>query len=125
VLLELALVFPIFLMLILALLEATQLCMITQALSTAAREGARVAVINGNTNSDVTTRINTILTSAGLTDVNTVLSPTDCTSAHITSSPNTVTVTLTYTFTSGWAGTSLYFNGAQLTGTAAMSSERP
>ena len=125
-LLELAILMPVWLMLIFAQIETSRLCMVQQILNTAARQGCRVSVINGKTNSDVTTTINAVLTSGGLTGVTTTLNPTDCTTAHISSSPTTNQVTLSVGFSSVcWPSPSTYFSTATLTATATMSSERP
>jgi Flp pilus assembly protein TadG len=124
--LETAVVAPVFLMLVFGQIEAARLGMVSQMLTAAAREGARAAVINGNTNSDVTTRVNGILSNAGLSSAKMTQSPSDCTTVHMSSSPNTITVSLSVDFSSiCWPSPSTYFKGTSVTASATMVSERP
>ena len=67
----LALLFP----LVLGMIEATRMCMVSQLLANAAREGCRLAVTEATTTSadasaaltDVNTRITTVLSGSGIT----------------------------------------------------------
>jgi Flp pilus assembly protein TadG len=125
---ELAIMLPVFIFLVFGLIEASRLGMVAQILATAAREGCRVAVIDGNVNSDVTNQINTFLSSASIdsSNVTVVQTPTDCTTVSSGDDPNTVSVTLSVPYSKvSWLGTPLYFQSAVVTGTATMSSERP
>lgn len=123
---ELALLLPVFVMLVFAQIEASRLAMVSQILTVAAREGCRVAVINGKTQSDVVARVDALLTSAGITGATMTQTPADCTTVSSTSSPNTIQITLSVPFSSVcWPAPSSYFSGATVSGTAAMSSERP
>jgi hypothetical protein len=95
-------------------------------LTVAAREGCRVAVIEGKNQGDVETHVEEFLTSAGLTDVTMTQVPADCTTVRASSSPNTIRITLSVPFSSVcWPAPSSYFRNATVTGTATMSSERP
>ena len=57
---------PVLLALVMGMIEAARLGMVCQLLTTAAREGCRVAVLNGMTQSDVQDRINTVLNGSGI-----------------------------------------------------------
>ena len=123
---ELAIVLPVFVMLVLGLIEASRLGMVTQILTTAAREGCRVAVIDGNDNSNVTTRINQLLSASNITGVTTTQTPSDCTTVHSSDNPNTVTIALSVPYSKvTWLGTPRFFKTVTVTGSATMSSERP
>ncbi len=61
---EMALVLPVFLMIILGIIEFGRAMMISNLVTNAAREGARMAVLDGSTNTDVTSAIETFLQSA-------------------------------------------------------------
>src|SRR4051812_43884196 len=63
---EMAAVAPVFVALILGQIESSRLGMVAQLLTTAAREGCRVAVVNGKTQTDVQTRINAVLAGSGI-----------------------------------------------------------
>lgn len=123
---EMAIVLPVFITLVLGLIEASRLGQVTQILTTAAREGCRVAVIDGNTNTDVTNRVNQLLSASNISGVTLVQNPTDCTTVHSSDNPNTIQVTLSVPYSSvTWLGTPRFFSSVTVTGTATMSSERP
>lgn len=123
---ELAILLPVFVVLVFSQIEASRLSMVAQILTVAAREGCRVAVINGKTQSDVTSRVNALLASAGLNGVTMTQVPTDCTTVRASGNPNTIQITLSVPFSSVcWPAPSRYFRGATIRGTATMSSERP
>src|SRR5689334_519672 len=89
---ELAMVSPVLVTLLLGIIEGARLGMVTQLLTTAAREGCRVAVLDGMTQSDVQTRITTVLSGSNIS-VGTV-TPT-CTSPYTwTSAPSGTAVTV-------------------------------
>lgn len=123
---EMAFVLPLFIALIFAQIESARLGMVSQMLTTAAREGCRVAVVNGNTNSDVTNRVNTILTSAGMSNVTMTQVPADCTTVHAGDSPNSITVTLSVPYSRvSWLPVPYFLTTATITASATLSSERP
>src|SRR3954471_10534617 len=63
---EMAFVAPVFLMLIMGTIESSRLGMVAQLLTTAAREGCRVAVVSGMTQADVQNRVNAVLNGSGI-----------------------------------------------------------
>lgn len=64
VMVEMALVLPLFVMLVLGIIEFGRAMMIANLVTNAAREGARMAVLDGSSNSEVTNTIQTFLKSA-------------------------------------------------------------
>lgn len=125
---EMALVSPVVIMLLLGMLEAARLGMVVQLLTTAAREGCRVAVLDGMTQTDVQNRITTVLSGSGIS-VGTV-TPT-CPSQYTwDSAPSgtAITVSLSVPYSEvTWVNVSgfNFFNGATISASATMSSERP
>ena len=123
---ELAFVAPVFITLVLGIIESSRLGMVSQLLTTAAREGCRVAVIHGMTASDVQARIDAVLQGSGIS-VGPV-TPT-CPGGYKWDSapggtPITVTITIPYSKVS-WLPTPYFLKNAKVTCSATMSSERP
>jgi Flp pilus assembly protein TadG len=121
---EMAIVAPVFVALMMGQIEASRLGMVAQLLTTAAREGCRVAVIPGHTQSDVQDRINAVLNGSGI-PVGTI-TPT-CTSPYTWDSapkgtPITVSLSVPYSKVS-WLSTPFYLKTANVTASATMSSE--
>ena len=61
VVVEMALTLPLFFMVVLGIVEFGRAMMVSQLLTNAAREGARVAILAGNDNTDVTTAVKDFL----------------------------------------------------------------
>jgi Flp pilus assembly protein TadG len=121
-----ALLAPVLVTLLLGMIEAARLGMVAQLLTTAAREGCRVAVLDGMTQTDVQDRINAVLGGSGIS-VGTV-TPT-CPSPYTwTSAPGgtAITVSLGVPFSQvTWLKVPGFFGGVTISAAATMSSERP
>ena len=63
---EFALIAPLFMLMVLGMIEVGRAIMVQQILTNASREGARRAVLDGATNTEVTTFVNTYLNNASL-----------------------------------------------------------
>ena len=61
---EMALVLPVFLMLVMGIIEFGRGMMVSNLVTNAAREGARMAVLDGSTNAEVQTAVRTFLQGA-------------------------------------------------------------
>jgi Flp pilus assembly protein TadG len=121
-----AFIAPVFLTLVMGIIEASRLGMVAQLLTTAAREGCRVAVIDGMTQTDVQNRIDAVLSGSGIsvgTVTPTCPSPYSWDSAP-SGTPITVSVSVPYNQVS-WLPTPYFLNGAVVSCSATMSSERP
>jgi Flp pilus assembly protein TadG len=121
-----AFIAPVFLTLVLGIIESSRLGMVAQMLTTAAREGCRVAVIEGMTQTDVQNRIDAVLAGSGIS-VGTV-TPT-CPSPYAWDSspsgtPITVSLSVPYAQVS-WLPTPFFLKTAVISCSATMSSERP
>jgi len=121
-----ALIAPIFIMLILGQIEASRLGMVAQVLTTAAREGCRVAVIPGATQDSVQSRINAALNGSGVS-VGTVTPTCPSPYAWNTAPGGTaVTVSLSVPYSKvSWLGTPFFLKNATVRASATMSSENP
>jgi Flp pilus assembly protein TadG len=122
---EMALVSPMIVALFIGQFEAARLGMATQLLTTAAREGCRVAVLPGYTQTDVQTHINDVLSGSGIS-VGTI-TPTCSSSSYTWSTApqgTSITVTLSVPFSQvSWLGNP--FQIGTITTSATMSSENP
>jgi Flp pilus assembly protein TadG len=128
-LVEFALIFPLLLLVMLGIMDFGFLFQRYEVLTAAAREGARVAILPGYTNGDVTARVNAYLTAGGLSDPATVQvgapQAISVGSQCVTVRPVTVTYTYQYLF----VGPIMSFFGEpalgtrQLNATAAMRHE--
>jgi Flp pilus assembly protein TadG len=61
---EMALIMPVFLMLVFGIIEFGRAMMVSNMVTNAAREGARMAILDGSTNADVTSAVQTFMNSA-------------------------------------------------------------
>jgi Flp pilus assembly protein TadG len=120
---ELALVVPLFLLMICGTLEASRVCSVTEILTNVARDGCRVAAANGQTNSTAQTRMTTLLSKAGISGYSTpVITPADVTSSKM-GDQITVTVSVQFRYVT-WLPISYVFpSSLTLSGQAVMSSE--
>lgn len=77
---EMAVCFPVFMLILLGIVEFGRALMVSQMLTNAAREGCRTAVIDGSTNADVESRIDNVVTSTvgvSAADVTKLITVTD------------------------------------------------
>jgi Flp pilus assembly protein TadG len=63
---EFAVIAPVFLLVILGMMEIGRVIMVRQIMVNASREGARLAVVDGSTSSSVSSTVQTYLRSAGI-----------------------------------------------------------
>jgi Flp pilus assembly protein TadG len=117
---EFAIVAPVFFAFTLGMIEVGRAVMVQQILTTASREGARQAVLDGATEGAVTTFITNYLTTAATTAAGTTVafSPSVPTAAGYTG-PVTVTVSLPFNQVS-WSPSPIFLNGATLTASTTM-----
>jgi Flp pilus assembly protein TadG len=132
---ELAISINVLFLFVFGIIEFSRLGMAAQLLANAAREGGRVAAIQSSSLSDVQSRVNTMLSSAGIsagtvTSVNSdpgtsgaFIMPSDWSSAP-GDTPITVLIRVPYKQIS-WLPTPFYLSTANVVGTATLNSERP
>lgn len=120
-LVEFAVVLPVFLLFVLGMIEYGRMVMVQQIITNAAREGARVGVLDNSTSATVTTAANIYLTSAGIASATIAASPDPPSSATYA---NPVSVTVSVPFNSvSWLPSPMYLGGKTMTYTATMRRE--
>ena len=121
---EFAIVAPIFIILILGIIEFGRAIMVQQIITNASREGARRAIVEEATTSEVENVVNTYLAATSVTNAVSVnVSPALGPSVGF-GDPITVTITVPYNNVS-WLGTPWFLGGSQLTASTIMRAERP
>lgn len=123
---ELAMISPVLIALVMGQIETSRLGMVSQLLTTAAREGCRVAVIDGSTQADVQNRVTTFLAGSGIpvgTVTPTCPSPYTWETAPM-GTPITVNLSVPYSQVS-WLGTPIFLTHAVVSASATLSSENP
>ena len=120
---EMAVVLPLFILLVFGLIEASRLGMVAQLITNAAREGCRVAVINQTTQAAVQARVEAVLAGSGISVGTVNPSPSN----WATSSKGTaITVSLSVPFSQvSWLSTPMFLGNTTVSASATMSSERP
>jgi Flp pilus assembly protein TadG len=118
---EFALVVPVFLAFIFGIVEGSRLMEAQQAVTAAARAGAREAALSGSTAASTSAAALGPLTAAGISTagISPILTPSDPATAAADSSV-TVQVTVPYSSVS-WLG--FYFQGVHLTTTITLRKE--
>jgi Flp pilus assembly protein TadG len=103
------------------MIEYGRMVMVQQVLTNAAREGARVGVMDGATQASVTSAVNNYLTAAQISGGTTTVSPNPPSSAAYGAS---VTVTVSVGFNQvSWLPSPMFLGGKTLTATSVMRRE--
>lgn len=119
-------ILPVFMALVMGQLESSRLGMVSQLLTTAAREGCRVAVLNGSTQTDVQNRVTAVLSPAGITPTTFTITCTGTTTWNLAPMGTPITVSLSVPYANvSWLGTPFYLGSAQISASATLSSENP
>ena len=118
---EFAVVAPIFLLLVFGMIEYGRMVMVQQVLTNASREGARRAVLDGSTNSDVVDVVDQYLSSASINGANVTVTPTNPEDAAF-GDPVTVSVDIQFSQVS-WLPSPMYLGGRTLSATTVMRRE--
>ena len=118
---EFAVVAPVFFLLIFGMIEYGRLVMVQQVLTNASREGARVGVLDGATQADVTTAVNNYLTSARITTATVTVTPNPPSSAGY-GAPVTVAISVPFNQVS-WLPSPMFLGGTTMQATSVMRRE--
>jgi Flp pilus assembly protein TadG len=103
------------------MIEYGRMVMVQQLLTNAAREGARVGVLDNSTASEVTTAVQNYLTAANITSPTNTCNPSSPSSAGY-GQPVTVTVSIPFSQVS-WLPSPMFLGGTQLSASSAMRRE--
>ncbi len=120
---EFAIVAPVFFAFTLGMIEVGRAVMVQQILTTASREGARQAVLDGATQSAVTTFVTSYLTSASVSSggATVAFNPSLPTASGYTG-PVTVTVSVPFSQVT-WSPSPIFLKGTTLTASTTMQRE--
>jgi Flp pilus assembly protein TadG len=121
ILVEFAIILPVYLLFVFGIIEYGRMVMVQQVLTNAAREGARVGVLDNSTSANVTTAANRYLSAAGISSATISATPDPPSSAGYAS---LVSVTISVPFNSvSWLPSPMYLGGKTLTSTSKMRRE--
>jgi hypothetical protein len=120
---EFAVVAPVFFLMIFGMIEYGRMVMVQQVITNASREGARLAVLDGASKTEIETRVDEYLTSASIDTTLAVVEvlPDPPTNAAF-GDPITVTVSIPFAEVS-WLPSPMYLGGKTLTATTVMRRE--
>lgn len=120
---EFAIVAPLVFLMLFGMIEFGRMLMVQQILTNASREGARRAIIESSTMTEVTEIVTDYLQRNSISGATLTLEPTDLTSVGA-GDPVSVSVAVTYDQVS-WLPVPQYAGGVLLTGQSRMRAERP
>jgi hypothetical protein len=118
---EFAVVAPVFFLLVFGLIEYGRMVMVQQMLTNASREGARHAVLDGATSTEVTTIVNDYLSSGSISGATVTVTPNPPTNAEF-GDPVTVAVSIPFSQVS-WLPSPMYLGEKTLTANTVMRRE--
>lgn len=118
---EFAVVAPLFFLLLLGMIEIGRMVMVQQVITNASREGARIAVLDGTTTTDVMNAVETYLTSGGVRNATVTIAPDPPSQAGY-DEPVTVTVRVPFNQVS-WLPTPMFLGGVELSAVTTMRRE--
>lgn len=121
-LVEFAIVAPVFFLIILGIVEFGRMLMVQQILTNASREGARRAIVEGVTQSEVETQVNNYLSNASISGATVTVNPGDLSNLGFGDNV-TVSVTVPYD-TISWTGSPWFLGGKTLGASTVMQAER-
>jgi Flp pilus assembly protein TadG len=120
---EFAVVAPVLLLLLLGMLECGRMIMVQQILTTAVREGARAAIIEGNSASAAIDAVKSFLSGAGVKGSTVTVTPNQTQSiSH--GQPITVSASVPFAQVS-WLPKPFFFGNTTLSSVATMRKETP
>lgn len=118
---EFAVVAPIFFLLVFGMVEYGRMVMVQQILTNASREGARVAVLDGTTTSQVTSTVQTYLQSCSVSGATVTVTPSPPSSAAYGAA---VTVAVSVNFDQvSWLPSPMFLGGKTMRATTVMRRE--
>jgi Flp pilus assembly protein TadG len=120
---ETAIVISLFFFFVLVTVEMGRMGMANHVITHASREGARVAVIPGNTAATVTSTVQNLMNSGGITAYTLTMTPSDPSTTHL---GDQVTVQVSTSFSNiSWLSNPLFLGSVTLSASSTLSSEWP
>ena len=118
---EFAIVAPVFFLMIFGMIEYGRMVMVQQVLTNASREGARQAVLDGSTTTQVSTVVTDYLSSSSITGATVTVTPDPPGNAAF-GDPVTVTVSVPFSQVS-WLPSPMFLGGTTMSATTVMRRE--
>jgi len=118
---EFAIVAPIFFLVVLGIIEFGRMSMVQQVITNAAREGARIAVLDGSTNTKVTNRVNDYLSAGSVNGATVTMTPDPPSTAGF-DDPVSVSVSVPFDNVS-WLPAPFFLKNKDLTASVVMRRE--
>jgi len=118
---EFAVVVPVFIILVFGMIEFGRMVMVQQVLTNASREGARRAVLDGVTTTEIETTVNDYLQSGSVTGATVTVTPNPPSSAEF-GAPVTVDVSVPFDQVS-WLPAPMFLGGTLLEASTVMRRE--
>jgi len=118
---EFAVVAPLFFLLILGMIEFGRMIMVQQVITNGSREGARIAVLDGSTTSEVTSAVEEYLRNSAVSGATVTVTPDPPSSAGY-GEPVTVTVSVAFNQVS-WLPSPMFLGGNTLVASTVMRRE--
>jgi Flp pilus assembly protein TadG len=118
---EFAVVAPLFFLLVFGMIEFGRMVMVQQVITNASREGARLAVLDGTTTTDVTSAVENYLAGGAVDGATITVTPAPPSSAGY-GEPVTVTVNVPFSQVS-WLPTPMFLSGKEMSATTVMRRE--
>ena len=120
---EFAVVSPVLILLLLGMIECGRMIMVQQALTTAVREGARTAIVEGNSTSTAIGAVESFLAGVGITGTKVTVTPAS-TGSVPHGQPITVSASVPFAEVS-WLPHPFYLGNTTLSSQATMRRETP
>src|SRR5688500_2780822 len=120
---EFAVVAPVLILFLLGIIECGRMVMVQQSLTTAVREGARTASMEGNSASDAIDAVTSLLLATGIKGTDVTVTPIDTWNVGH-GRPITVSVSVPFTKVS-WLPNPFFFQNTTLRSAATMCRETP
>ncbi|MEX0613602.1 MAG: TadE/TadG family type IV pilus assembly protein [Pirellulales bacterium] len=119
---EFAVVAPVLILLLLGMIECGRMIMVQQSLTTAVREGARIATIEGNSAATSIDAVQSFLAGTGIKGAKVAVAPINTTVAH----GQAITVSVSVPFREvSWLPNPFFFANKTLSSAATMRRETP
>ena len=118
---EFAIIAPVFFLLVFGMIEFGRMVMVQQVITNASREGARVAVLDGATTTEIENTVNSYLASGSISGADVQVDPNPPSNAGY-GEPVTVTVTVGFDEVS-WLPTPMFLGSTELTASTVMRRE--
>ena len=118
---EFAIVAPLFFLLVFGMIEYGRMVMVQQIITNASREGARRAVLDGATATEVQNEVDEFLAQSSISGADVTIDPADPSTAEF-GDPITVTVSIDFVDVS-WLPSPMYLGGQEMSASTSMRRE--